>query len=407
MKLRVFLLALLLIALSGIASAQCGNLVPNPITGVMDCAGGSGGSGNVSANVINIKSAPYNASGFVYSTNSVGSASSGSTSITVVDASGFTLNQIIVIPRVGSGNLSSSIYTGAITGIASNVISLGSATGATIPANSPVYTVGTTTTIGTTVAGTSVTVAESASFSAGQGILIPGAGAAGANYVGTIVTAGTTMTVTPATSTSVSSGTLFQHDDTTAIQTALNACGTPPGCNITFPDGIYRINGPTQQRGSTGYYAFLLLPDIPENSTSMAEITITMQGVNPVGRAGSLSGAILQTEHTSTDFTAGGQPMFGVYSAGASVSHYSAIMWTVKNLLFRGPPAPEVTWLDGSNAYGVDWDYITIDDTFPNIGCTPQCLNPPTYSSGSGLITPLTASTGFVYVDHVAVQGYY
>lgn len=70
-----------------------------------------------------------------------------------------------------------------------------------------------------------------------------GAGAAGANYVGTIVSCPTTtLTVTPATSTRVNSGMKVLPDDTVALQKAQNAaCGKPfagQSGKLLFPNAM-------------------------------------------------------------------------------------------------------------------------------------------------------------------------
>ncbi len=114
----------------------------------------------------------------------------------------------------------------------------------------PYYASGSATT--TTVSGslssgtTTVVVADGSSFSANEGIYIAGAGTSGANYIGTVTAVnGNTLTVSPAVSTGVSNGTAVQHDETNAIQSAVNALSVTGGA-IIFPSGVYNVNGPLQ-----------------------------------------------------------------------------------------------------------------------------------------------------------------
>lgn len=82
-----------------------------------------------------------------------------------------------------------------------------------------------TATTGTTAPGTSVTVASATGFANGQPIVIAGAGAAGAIYVGSITSVvSNTFTVSPATSTSVSAGAAVY----TGCQVAMNTALQPP-----------------------------------------------------------------------------------------------------------------------------------------------------------------------------------
>jgi hypothetical protein len=87
-----------------------------------------------------------------------------------------------------------------------------------------------TSTVGTTAAGTSVTVAtvHGAVNNSNQKIIILGAGAAGANYVGTVASfSGTTLTVSPATVTSVPADTLVAFE-ASLFDFTWNFTGTGP-----------------------------------------------------------------------------------------------------------------------------------------------------------------------------------
>jgi hypothetical protein len=121
-------------------------------------------------------------------------------------------------------------------------------------------TAGSTTTTGTNAAGTTITVASCPALlplglpvsPLAYGVNIAGAGAAGTQYVGTIVScpSGGPLVVSPATSTSVSAGALVQADDTVAAQNFVNAgCRSGAGTSsvlqlppATVPGGWFQIN---------------------------------------------------------------------------------------------------------------------------------------------------------------------
>ena len=84
-----------------------------------------------------------------------------------------------------------------------------------------------TTTVGTTNPGTSVVVTSATGFAIGQAIYISGAGAGSAGYVGTITNIiGTTFTISPATSTSVSAGAAVYDPCQITQNTSLTPAGT-------------------------------------------------------------------------------------------------------------------------------------------------------------------------------------
>lgn len=80
--------------------------------------------------------------------------------------------------------------------------------GINISNNTPTSTCGQTTTVGATPPGVTVVIASATGYAIGQSLQIAGAGVAGALYVGNMTNVvGTTLTVTPATSTNVANGT--------------------------------------------------------------------------------------------------------------------------------------------------------------------------------------------------------
>lgn len=107
-----------------------------------------------------------------------------------------------------------------------------------------------TTTTGSIASGTSTLVVSSnVTFSVGHGILIKGAGAAGANLVRTISgISGTTLTLAGGNAGTTVINAVVQHDDSAAINAALAAAWNAGGgtvflqCDANI--GRYRCNGP-------------------------------------------------------------------------------------------------------------------------------------------------------------------
>ncbi|HEV2839974.1 MAG TPA: glycosyl hydrolase family 28-related protein [Chthoniobacterales bacterium] len=88
---------------------------------------------------------------------------------------------------------------------------------------------------------TSITLADASTFAIQYGIMIVGAGAAGARYIGEITAkSGSVLTISPPTSTAVGAGAVVRHDDTDAIKTAINSL--PNGGIVFFPPGRYRLS---------------------------------------------------------------------------------------------------------------------------------------------------------------------
>jgi hypothetical protein len=134
-------------------------------------------------------------------------------------------------------------------------------------------------------------------FEVGQGILITGAGASSGNLLTKVdAVAGLSITLHDAASTTRSS-TNVQHDDTVAIQTAMDTVCSSGGGTLYFPTGFYRINGPLQSTNS--------ILKIPFNPTTNAAIALSLVGFSPafITWQGPVSttGVIIQTDRVGTD----------------------------------------------------------------------------------------------------------
>lgn len=145
-----------------------------------------------------------------------------------------------------------------------------------------------TTTVGTTGAGTSVSVVNGAGSvsSASQRILILGAGAAGANYTGTIssTSAGTfpahTFTISPATSTSVPAGTLVAFEASLADRT-FYFTGTGPEASQASgaePAGAALYDDPRQWTATNGTSCSIVGVNLPASASTAC---VTNSGTDP------------------------------------------------------------------------------------------------------------------------------
>jgi hypothetical protein len=110
-------------------------------------------------------------------------------------------------------------------------------------------------TTGSITAGqTTLTVASAIDFKVGQGISVAGAGASGGLLVSQIVAiSGTTFTLAAAAGTTVSNATV-NHDDTAAIQAALNAAAETPAAEVVF-SAYHLISSPLTFSSQLGGYS--------------------------------------------------------------------------------------------------------------------------------------------------------
>jgi hypothetical protein len=183
----------------------------------------------------------------------------------------------------------------------------------------------TTTTSGSLTSGsTTATVASCSTFVAGNGVLITGAGASGANYIGTVSTcSGTTLTFTPATSTTVASGAVVQHDETAAIQSAITSLvGSTNGGTLWFPSGTYLVYGPLQNTGTSN--TVLDLSNGPLNLATA--VPVAFSGVsNRPPRYNSPAGAFLVFNNSSGN-------SIGGFSSTGSYGGFTNVNFSMSNL---------------------------------------------------------------------------
>ena len=209
----------------------------------------------------------------------------------------------------------------------------------------------TTTTTGAFGIGTSGSIGSCSTFAPNQGIDIVGAGTGGADYIGTVVTcAGTALTVTPSTATSVS-GAVVKHDETHALQlffTNVDAGATHAGTgwlnglSTAGTTAIYRVNGPPQNTGTAN--AVIQLPSVP--SATSADV-IALKGFNEPSQVPSGMAPLIMTDETGT------LNLFGAYEASGPYAPLSAVNFSIENLSFNSPFNSGVCLMNMNNAYSL------------------------------------------------------
>lgn len=257
---------------------------------------------------------------------------------------------------------------------------------------------------------TTLTVASASTYSQNQGILIAGAGAAGADYIGTITNVtGTTITVSPAASTSVVAA-LVQHDDTVAFRNAVVAMQAAGNKNVLVKQGTYFWNAPLDPACN----ALVCLPQVTRISGS--PYSIGFIGEAPGYPMGSgvvpTNGAIISSNRfngTVSNFSA--QISAKTY-AGTSVvvdTTFNYVQVIIENITFRNPANPTLTAIGMHNAEGLILRNVTVDNsealTFTSAGGFSD-LTQPTNANSVAIQSPGINNIGLISFENVWVQGY-
>lgn len=288
----------------------------------------------------------------------------------------------------------------------------GSGSAASLTVNldaAPYYGIGsstTTTTTGTNASGAStINVASSSSFSASQGVYIAGAGAAGANYIGTVqsVPNGTSIVVSPAISTTVSAGAKVQHDNTAAFNSAIAAVVTAGGGTIDLPDvDTYRVNGAFDARTNS----VITFPANPF-STLTKLIPVRIRGAVPPSFAadykGVIHGTIIQSDKTGSGTVPAviATNPWAAFVGGTPESNLkNYIVPTLENLIVRTYDNPSIAAIQFSKAIGAQLVNVDVDE-----GLASKDVSQPTTDIG-GIYMPQAENYGLSYLSRVYVTGY-
>jgi hypothetical protein len=252
----------------------------------------------------------------------------------------------------------------------------------------------TTTTSATFAVGTSGAVTSCSTFLANNGVLIVGAGTAGANYLGTVVScSGTTLTVTPATVTSVASGVVVQHDETAAFLAAFAAIAANSQLSGTIwgPDGVYLVNGPLLD--TSGANAILPVPAIPNNgSTTLVDIsikgfTLPTWNFTPVGFS-------IQTSLTAGNLIAGYDS-----ATGGGFPNFTNVKLEMEKVSISAPANTGAVMINATNIMAFQGRHLLIN--------TPAGVTIPTTTTGGGIFMPQVANEVQNELDDVQISGFW
>jgi hypothetical protein len=194
-------------------------------------------------------------------------------------------------------------------------------------------------------------------------------------------------------------------DDTTALQSAVNALAAVGGGRIYFPPGTYLIGGPLQDTG--GSNAQILLPTI---RTDAPMVVIEFIGALPpptqlfIGSP--LPSATAYSTIKSTLTGASGTAAFigGVESsAGGFAGLWNNVMLVASNMIFQAPPNPSFTFFNCFDTMGPYFRHVLIHTGTFDYTLVTQ----PTHANAVGIkLAPSNHSAG-QELDVVNVYGFY
>jgi hypothetical protein len=206
-----------------------------------------------------------------------------------------------------------------------------------------------------------VTLGDASSFAVGQGISIAGAGAAGALFVTTITNiAGNVVQLATTAATGVT-GALTKHDDTAAIQNAIDTAVADGGGEILFPMGFYRCNRALQSATNS----VLRLPFV--NPGLSPPLALKLTGLTPISWFSwdaavpqTNIGAIIQSDVTSLN------PDSSLFAANLwdyseSTGNATHICLYIDQLRFRTYANPQLSGLDLGMLGGAALGFVSVE----------------------------------------------
>jgi hypothetical protein len=250
----------------------------------------------------------------------------------------------------------------------------------------------TTATTGTNAPGTTINVGSCATWDPviARGTLIAGAGVSGVSYIGPATCLSNVMHLTAATSTSVTSGHIVQHDETAAELAAIAALQTAGGGTIWHPDGTYLVSGPLLD--TSGANAVLPMPTIPNYSreaSGLGPLLISLQGFEKS------PSATIQAFNTTGNFIGG----YDATDTGGGHPPFTDVWLDIKGLNFVGPSNPGMVMI---NAQAIE--AFTILDLVSTTAA-PSAF--PTNAAGTAIIFPALGDQVRISADNVAEGGFF
>ncbi len=351
----------------------------------------------------------YCASGSSTTTTTSGSTTSGATSVTLASAASFSAGQGILIAGGGSvsvvGGTVAYSSGGTASGTGTCIASAANGGGADAVGSFAVSS-GTISGNLTIVSGgqsytsvpTSWTLSTGTATSCSGTVTTTGGTLVASAYIGIVsAVGGSTLTITPATATTVSSGALVEHDETNAFQSAITALAVTGG-KIIVPDGFYRVNGPFQD--TAGANAILNLPKIavPVVPNTVVPVSIDIEGLtapsNSTYAGVATNGAIIQTSATAGNFIGG-------LDTASYYTNLTLVFLTLKNLTFRASNNPDIDMVNAYRLGGFTGENLQFDVGVSGVPTQPK------YPNGVAVTMPSAGSWTTAILRDTQITGYY
>jgi hypothetical protein len=211
-----------------------------------------------------------------------------------------------------------------------------------------------------------LTLTVASDFAVGQGIFIALAGSGGPLVTKVDAIDATKKIITlhdAATGAVIAVANNVQHDDTVAVQTALDTIFAAGGGTLYVPDGFYRLNGP--------FNAINSLVRIPYNATFPGPttlISISIIGLNQPFPAfsgiPSTKGAIFQTDRIGPS---GNHCMIAAaaWDASTDIPPTSNVTVYMEHVTWRTYPEPQISAVDMGMAGNALFRHVLIDTDTP------------------------------------------
>jgi hypothetical protein len=273
-----------------------------------------------------------------------------------------------------------------------------------------------TTTGATTSGSNSITVASATGFVAGQYIWVDGARFGGVtnNSISRITSiSGTTITTQDNAGATVASA-LVGHDDTRAIQAAINAAKAAKGGTVYFTNGQYKLRDTLFQNGVGGAWVNAQIY-IPNSSTSDSAINITLLGETEPNWEHSIlvdwpiaqKGVIL--ESTVVPTSGGAAAILGTEYGSTSFGNWNLTDVTLKNLTFRGRSKTNAGVDTVNKISGINFEtqsICTIENV--RVDITSKLINSvyPGFQSTYGIIMPRRGNAAWCVLRNIFIGGF-
>jgi len=359
---------------------------------------GSSSGGSSNPNDVVVTAAPFYASTDDYTTTNTTGTNAPGTTINVASCATFTANQGVFIQDAGAvltGRTGTTANGSFQITSTSSIASIGSGaliTGTNIPAGTRVQS----------ASGTTVYMLQAATGANG-GLTFTNP------YIGTVVGCnGTTLTVTPATTTSVSTGTLVQHDEGAAINAAVNQVATLTaltGVNsgtVWFPTAPYLVNGVLQD--TSGANAVIKMPTLVNYGTVLPIVSLQGFGPRSILIGGSPFAAASTTQSTATIWSSIPQGnVIGGYNSsnvgGAGFTPFTNVWLDIQHMNFMTPLTnPGMVMVNATNIVA-----FTLDDS----NCASLAVTVPVNPSSGCYYEPTLSNAVRIQIGMAGVGGFY